>query len=1523
MSEKESKTKIYHEILTKKEKLTVLKNKGFNFEFPKQAFDRICQFYGKLSLNPISFVSFTKSSETTEYKKSESVFHSLESQQIGSILDAANCFLIFPKNYFETYDEGTMSKIAPKMKNKAMKDIAKKAEMKWDELADFCEIQIVTTEVQETSKITISYEIVENIFKYIPILQIVFVNGKKIDFSYYSYKSILEKCGIKLENMIPYLKYETKQLDRIELMNQIIPLYEKVKIREIKDRIKRGELDQHINMNLGTQPCKRYDQIPFDQVEKDQNEANDYLNDLMKKIDEKKNNIKNHYENIDNQIIEIRDKDDENKNICIRKKIYDAIISDEEDFDIYKTYDLDGNEVTVSKEILKEYENNSPLIKIYNKNNSEEDFILIEINDIEENLKNFNYMRKKETFKGINKNDELLEEEWEVMDIECISLTILEESKPLYTIPEKEKLFEKTKNDLLGELNNDNKDIILYNKKSNFIPLNFIEDIKKRDKDIKNNKIKYKIKNQINKKEIITVEYKDIFEEIESTEYIMINNKDNPDENIVVNKNDLLKKIKEWDELNNDLKIKNEINNNELEINPIKITIKKIEKEEAPKNYEDAQEKIKKMVVPENVIIKSNNNFIKQIIVKKIIDNIDPELDIYYINDINNKKIKVSKKQLIKDSEDPSLQFISISTKEEPKENIIVLSQELYTQLEADPMDESFLVTDKDGNKHTLKKTSFKINPIEIEDINFDEQPDKIKNDIIKGAKDYYYLYEDPEKKCHYIRGDILKLIKNYKSKYPIENFEVEDEKENKVIIPKEIGVKLIDNPDEAKYILLDNEENVEPVMAEFNLFKKGEGDADEPLEVNKEGKKIKLKKTKVKKLKKITKLGEQPEEKEYEKISYLMSILQKKESSSDIYKIKDSKNNDIFIYEDTLNKIAENNSDPEKTLYKCNSSLKEEIICGKNVRKSSPNKFIKLVDPNIILDKNEFEKVLKDYKLSQKKLIIKDAKGNQVEIDPLKIQIYKPSPEETEFTKILPADFSDINEKLLLDIFPQNKLVLLNDINNQPMIIKKKEGENLLKYPKTTFDTFSLYDKDGKKIKISRKEAEKNVNDNSFDYIEIIDNTNNENKNEIILEKELVKALNDKENEDFEINNKDGKKIKLNKKNITIVKQNNQFIDIPQQGEEIKNKLLSEIKDSFIKIKDSKNNKDIIIRNSQINEINNHKQKAPFINYEILDIKKEKVYTTKDICKKELSEPETKKLILCYDEAQKDKEFLIPLEKIKLTKMDGDDLFDIDNDRKIIFRNLRIKKLEEAPILGIQQEEEKMVKVATLINKINSGPLNKNYKTNDIDGKLCFVSNNYINKLQNEYKNDENDTKYKINDAFGKNNITLSKSILKKDNIPGEYIIIKNKKDNKDYLVDLNDLLYNLRNFKSIDDQIIINNSADNKPMKLNPLDIEIVPPFNNYPFQKIVAKKNLPVKNEDNKEDILKINKEKEKGKEKEKEKKKEGEERKVKKNDLENKDEIKERIRLRSAPARHHIPEKKTYKIRRAIIYKKQKK
>ncbi len=370
----------------------------------------------------------------------------------------------------------------------------------------------------------------------------------------------------------------------------------------------------------------------------------------------------------------------------------------------------------------------------------------------------------------------------------------------------------------------------------------------------------------------------------------------------------------------------------------------------------------------------------------------------------------------------------------------------------------------------------------------------------------------------------------------------------------------------------------------------------------------------------------------------------------------------------------------------------------------------------------------------------------------------------------------------------------------------------------------------------------------------------------------------------------------------------------MPEQGEEIKNKLLSEITDSFIKLKDSKNNKDIFLRSSQIDEINNHKQKTPFINYEVLDNKKEKVYTTKDICGQKISAPNNEKLILCYDENQKDKEFFVPLENIQSSNLDADDEFEIGNNQKIIFKNLKVKKLKDSPKLGIQPEEEKMIKINDLIKKINSGALNKNYKTKDIQGKTCFISNEYINKLKNESKNDGKDTQYEINDVFGKNKITITKTNIDKDKSPEEYILIKNIKDKKEYLVDLNDLLNNIKKYKSNDDNIKITNSVDNKSIEINPLDIEIIPPFNNYPFKKIEGKEEIPII-ENNKDKNLSINNEKQKEEEDRKD-------RRTKEVDKD-KEGIKERIRLRSTCAIHHNPEKKTYIIRRAIIKKKKKK
>ena len=1519
MSESEPKSRLYHEVLTKKKILHVHKKDAFNFEFPKMAFDRICKFYGHEILKPNSFVVYHTMHQTTEIKKLSSVSHQLGEKEITNVLSMLTNFVIIPKNY-EDYDDVEKLKLAPKIDDKIMKNIAKKAGIQWDFMLDYFELQEVTTEVKETSKITITYEIVENVFKLIPLLKVIFVDGKSTEFTYYSLKSILEKSGIKLENVLPYLKNEIKDIDRIQELAKEMPLYEKVKIRELKDRIKKGDLkEKSLDIYLGMDSCDRYNKIPFDLVQNDENEASTLLNELIEKVENKKTKFGEYYENIDNQIIELKDKS--NKTVFIRKKIFDEIISDPEtEFDEYKTYDICDNEITISKKEIITYKESPILIKIYNKN-SKEEYILIIIEEIKNDLTDFTYVRQQKSFKGKNISGEDKEETWTVMEVEFEDLPILDESKPLYTIPEKSQLLEKTKTDLLNEIKNidvdikenkddknETKDFIVYKVKNKYLPVRFVKEIKERDKNIKNKHIKYQVKSVINKDETITVEYEDIFGEETFTEYVLMNNEENPDEPIIVEKGELYTILNGSNNSDDGINIKNELTNKEMKVKLNKVKFIRFKVGEAPKNYEETQEEVKKSITPETLIIKSNNCFIKKDIVTTIIESKE-EYDTYYVKDIANKTIKVSKKQLIKDVDDEDCQFVSIISEEEPDNNIIVSYKEIITQLESDPMEEYCILKDKDGKPIKIKKQAVKTVKIKCDAPKLDEQPNKIKADIIKDIQDYYYLYKDPDNNSHYIRGDTLKLIKTYNSKFPVDNFEVEDHKDNKCFISKETATKLLDDPNSAKYICLENEEDKdEPIMAEYTIFQNAEGDSDEPIPINKEGKKIKLQKVKLIKIKPVDSLGEQPEEKNYEIIENLLKILQKNSPLSDIYKVQDAQDKEIFIYEETLNKIEENKADPEKTTYKATSPLKEEVTCGKKIKKT-PNKYIKIVHPKTtIFDKAAFEKSLKEFKVKQKTIKIKDVKNEEIEVDPLTVKIYEATPEEAEITKILPADFSDINEKLLLDIVPQNKLLLLNDNNKQPCIINKRLGDNLVKYPKTKFDTFTLNDKNGKKIKVSRKIVEKANKDNNCEYIEILDNTNDENKNEFIPVGELLVALKDKENEDFETKNKDGKKIKLNKKKIKVVKQTIKFGDVPQQGEEIKAQLLSDIKDSYIKLKDSKNNKDIIVRYTQLEQVNSHKQKAPFVNYEILDNKKEKVYTTKTICQKISSIKDSEKLILCYDESQSNNEFLVPLDKIKNSNCDGDDEFEIGEGKKILFKNLKIKKLDETPKMGVQPEEEKMLKVLDLINKINSGSLNKNYKTKDANGNVCFVSNNYIKKLQTESKNDEKDTKYNINDAFGKNKITLIKTTVDKDNKPGDYVLINSTKDNKDYLVELKDLVNNLKKFKSTDDDINLVNAADGKPMKLNPLEIEIVPPYNYYPFDKIVEKKILPIKIDD----IRSENEKKEENKPDERKGRKE-----------EDQNDVKQRIRLRSAPARQHNPEKKSYKIRRAIIYKKQRK
>ena len=150
-----------------------------------------------------------------------------------------------------------------------------------------------------------------------------------------------------------------------------------------------------------------------------------------------------------------------------------------------------------------------------------------------------------------------------------------------------------------------------------------------------------------------------------------MNNEENPDEPIIVEKGELYAILNGSDDSNDGISIKNELTNKEMKVKLNKVKFVRFKVGEPPKNYEETQEEVKKSITPDTLIIKSNNCFIKKDIVTKIIESKE-EYDTYYVKDIANKTIKVSKKQLVKDVDDEDCQFVSILSEEEPDNNIIV-----------------------------------------------------------------------------------------------------------------------------------------------------------------------------------------------------------------------------------------------------------------------------------------------------------------------------------------------------------------------------------------------------------------------------------------------------------------------------------------------------------------------------------------------------------------------------------------------------------------------------------------------------------------------------------------------------------------------------------------------------------------------------------------------------------------------------------------------------------------------------------
>ena len=395
MSEKGAKKNLYSQLGDKIEFLRVHKkdSKDFDFKFPKKAFDKICKFYGNERLSPISFLSYHIESATSQITRLKTMSKEIEEGEADTILKTINEFLIIPKSLY-SYDEEKQFELAIKTKGKYIQDIVKKAGFDLDSLLEFASIQIVEQEIQETTKIQTNYYTYETVFSLVPILKVIFESGENFDIAFYSYRNILNKCGLKLEQIGPYLTIEKKDINRKELMKKHIPLYESSKVRELKGKINEEIKDQTIYILKGGNVCKRYPEIPFDEFVKDQNEESILLHDTIDKINKVITNVKKKDPLSD--IVQV--KDGKGNNIFIYEDTLNKIEDNKDDPEktTYKGSSPMKEEIICGKNPKKVSPNN--YIKLIEPN------IIVDKKDLENALKNYKPNKKTIEVKDIKGN---------------------------------------------------------------------------------------------------------------------------------------------------------------------------------------------------------------------------------------------------------------------------------------------------------------------------------------------------------------------------------------------------------------------------------------------------------------------------------------------------------------------------------------------------------------------------------------------------------------------------------------------------------------------------------------------------------------------------------------------------------------------------------------------------------------------------------------------------------------------------------------------------------------------------------------------------------------------------------------------------------------------------------------------------------------------------------------------------------------------------------------------------------------
>ena len=479
-----TKSSIYKNIYESKFFLNVIKKSLFDIKIPRSSFNKIISLYGKEIILPLSFINFCNPVQNKETVINMSGSIDMRSTlQINKIMDSLNNLYIYPTSY-EGLDEIEKMKRSPKLKSKYLKNISKKMDMDFTDMINYLSIQITTIETRESISTLKNLELYLMIFNNIHTMKVKFPDKEKFDIAYYSYKTILNKCGINIDKMFPF--FDVNRINDMKrediLKNEKSKLYDKVKARELKEGIDKKIRQDKIDIYKGTEQCPRMPRPKYDDFEFYREKQSNILEKLSNNqkegiIEIKLDESNNEEENKNKEEKENNEKKDENKQIKDKNTNDDkkeenkeTVIEIEKEEDINIELENDHKEENKISEIKdeKKEENKETVIEIEKEKEKEKKKEEVIIN-IELDNENNEDKKKSSEIKEEKKEDNKKNEDIIIQKDETKNK--INEKKNIQPPKKEEKIIvikedEKEKNiTIIEPVKNNKNDIIKENKK--------------------------------------------------------------------------------------------------------------------------------------------------------------------------------------------------------------------------------------------------------------------------------------------------------------------------------------------------------------------------------------------------------------------------------------------------------------------------------------------------------------------------------------------------------------------------------------------------------------------------------------------------------------------------------------------------------------------------------------------------------------------------------------------------------------------------------------------------------------------------------------------------------------------------------------------------------------------------------------------------------------------------------------------------------------------------------------------------